>query len=205
MLFIPLIFPAFAQENYNNDWEYNRKIYLNTTATGANVSKDIAEFPVLIRLNRSNFKFKEAKKRGEDIRFSDYQGNNLSYEIECWQRNMQKAEIWVKVPLIHGNSSSNYIKIHWGNQEAKDSSDHRAVFERENGFVLVLHLNRYCMYRYKKPQYQGPYKKYKHGRFSPFKHGMMEYKNEEEDRDENSEDDTEVNVISQTAVAFFLK
>ena len=95
------------------DWLYKTKVYLDTTADGANVNTDVSNFPVLIRLNANNFDFSLAKPDGSDIRFSDEFDNELKYEIERWDKLANIAEIWVLVPQVFSNSNTQSINMHW--------------------------------------------------------------------------------------------
>ncbi|MGL1937298.1 MAG: DUF2341 domain-containing protein, partial [Fibrobacterales bacterium] len=124
--------------NYTN-WSNNTTWTLNTTPAGADVSGDVTNFPVLIRLTTSNFIFAQAQTNGEDIRFAATDGSPLDYEIERWDNAGQVAEIWVKAPTITGNSTTD-IKMYWGNSDAPSLSDGEAVFETSNNFAAVWHL-----------------------------------------------------------------
>ncbi|MCX7725335.1 MAG: DUF2341 domain-containing protein, partial [Chitinispirillaceae bacterium] len=122
-------------------WKYSAKILFNTTESGANIEENLYEFPVLLRLNGTIFDFSKVKNRGEDIRFVKSDGTPLPYEIERWDRNNSKAEIWIKVDTIYGNCSSKWIAMYWGNSEAVDSSTPESVFDTAKGFQGVWHLN----------------------------------------------------------------
>ncbi|MGL1904100.1 MAG: DUF2341 domain-containing protein, partial [Fibrobacterales bacterium] len=124
--------------NYTN-WSNSTTWTLNTTPAGADVSGDVANFPVLIRLTASNFIFAQAQTNGEDIRFAASDESPLDYEIERWDNAGQVAEIWVKVPTITGNSTTD-IKMYWGNSDAPSLSDGEEVFETSNNFAAVWHL-----------------------------------------------------------------
>jgi hypothetical protein len=121
-------------------WKFSGKITLNTTASGANVFGDVANFPVLIRLTSNNFYFSQSMSNGEDIRFAKSDGSPLPYEIEQWDAAAQAAEIWVKVDTVHGNNSSQNIVMYWGNPNAASASNSKAVFDTANGFQGVWHL-----------------------------------------------------------------
>ena len=124
----------------NLNWKFSRRIYLNTSATGAAVSGNVIDFPVLIRLNGGNFPFGQAQAHGEDLRFAESDNTPLSYEIEEWDPVLEKAEIWVKVDTVLGNSSTQYITMYWGNSEASSLSNSVEVFDSTDGFVGVWHL-----------------------------------------------------------------
>ena len=121
-------------------WKYARRLYLNTTAAGADISGDVAGFPIIIRLTGSNFDFTQAKIDGSDIRFTKSDTTRLPYEIERWDPTAELAEAWVRVDTIYGNDNTQFIAVYWGNTHAADSSNGMAVFDATNGFEGVWHL-----------------------------------------------------------------
>jgi hypothetical protein len=122
-------------------WKYSKRLYLNTTATGAGVSGDVRGFPVLVRLTNSNFVFNQAQIYGEDIRFAKSDYTPLSYEIERWDSANQKAEVWVNVDTVLGGNNAQYLEIYWGKSNVGSGSDAAAVFDTANGFAGVWHMN----------------------------------------------------------------
>ncbi len=124
----------------NISWEYKRRIYLNTTASGADVASDVYNFPVLIRLTANNFDFSQARANGEDIRFNSLQDTPLPYEIEHWDAAASQASIWVKIDTVYGNDSTQSILMYWGNPDAEDYSNGALVFDTSVGFQGVWHL-----------------------------------------------------------------
>jgi hypothetical protein len=121
-------------------WNYSSQINFNTTSTGANISSNLSNFPVLVRLDSNNFIFPQADPTGDDLRFGDPDGNGLSYEIERWDATLKKAEIWVMVPTIDGNSNRDYINMFWGNSAASAASSGSAVFNSGMNWVAAWHL-----------------------------------------------------------------
>jgi len=136
--------PVVSREQYEN-WSYFTRVYINTSATGANISQNVDNFPLLIRLDPSNFPyFSKTLIGGADIRFAASDGSPLPYEIDQWDDgayNNDQAAIWVRVPLVYGNNSSQYILMYWGKWDAVSRSDPSAVFENSNSFAGVWHLN----------------------------------------------------------------
>ena len=126
---------------YNPSWKYARRLVLNTTAGGANVSGDVSNFPVLVRLTSGNFTFAQAKADGGDLRFSKSDGTSLPYQIESWDPVAGLAEAWVKADTVHGADSTQLLIMYWGNGNAADGSNGAAVFDSSNGFEGVWHLN----------------------------------------------------------------
>jgi hypothetical protein len=123
-------------------WKHSRKIFLNTTASGAGVGGGVAKVPVLIRLTNSNFNFNEAGKNGDDIRFARSDSAALSFEIERWDSANGFAEIWVCIDTVFGNDSMQNFTMYWGASSGSVliSSNSAAVFDTSNGFQGVWHL-----------------------------------------------------------------
>gem|GEM_PF-2614883 len=125
-------------------WDYSCRLKLNTSSTGAGISGPVANFPVLVRLSSTNFDFAQTKDDGSDLRFSKDEltshATELSYQIERWDKTGKMAEIWVKVPSIAGNNSSQAIKMYWGNPAAATYYPAEPVFSSTNGYAGVWHL-----------------------------------------------------------------
>jgi hypothetical protein len=126
----------------NPAWKYSKKLYFNTTASGAQVSGNVTGFPALIRLTNVNFNFAQARADGGDVRFSTVDTAFMQYEIERWDAAREEAEVWVKVDTVYGNDSLHSIAMYWGNDSAKNASSGSAVFD--TGFLAVWHLNNGC-------------------------------------------------------------
>ncbi|MBN1600161.1 MAG: DUF2341 domain-containing protein, partial [Chitinispirillaceae bacterium] len=133
-----------VSEDYSS-WSYSKTFTLNTTITGANVSSNNVNFPVLLRLNPGNFSyFSQTLTSGADIRFSKSNGVPLRYTIERWVDNTgdnDTAEIWVKIDTVYGNNSTQSFKMYWGKSGAVDSSKSAMVFDTSNGFIAAYYLD----------------------------------------------------------------
>jgi hypothetical protein len=121
-------------------WAHYSQLYFNTTPSGANVSINIRHFPALVRLTNTNFDFSQAKAGGGDVRFAKPDNTPLAYEIEQWDSASGQAAIWVKVDTVYGNNGAHYIRMHWGNPDAQDSSTSASVFDTADGFQGVWHM-----------------------------------------------------------------
>ncbi len=133
--------PVPAAARYQ-DWNHSGSMWLLTTPDGVDLPADAKaeQFPVLVRLHRDFFDFTQAKPNGADLRFSSSTGERLTFQIEEWDAAKGIASIWVRVPLITGNSRQE-IKAHWGNANASSESDGKAVFNESNGYLSVWHMN----------------------------------------------------------------
>jgi Concanavalin A-like lectin/glucanases superfamily/Domain of unknown function (DUF2341) len=135
-----IVTPGGVMNIENIGWNFSKKLFLNTTATGANVAGIATDFPILVRLNGTNFKFADAKPDGADLRFTKSDGTSLPYEIERWDASQSSAEIWVKADTVFGNDSTHFMTMYWGNSNAAGASNSAAVFDTAAGFQAVWHL-----------------------------------------------------------------
>jgi hypothetical protein len=124
----------------NPSWKYARRLFLNTSLSGAAVNGDVVNFPVLVRLDGGNFIFDQANERGDDIRFTKPDNTPLPHQIERWNPAMSLAEIWINIDTVHGNDSTQYVMMYWGNPGAHDTSNSLKVFDTAGGFQGVWHL-----------------------------------------------------------------
>ena len=106
-------------------WYYKRPIII-TERSG----KNLTNYQVKIELNSTNFDFSKVKNDGSDIRFTDENGNLLSYWIEEWDYANCHAIIWVKIPSIPASSSIT-IYMYYGNPSASPTT-----YSPEDVFLL---------------------------------------------------------------------
>ncbi|NMG82954.1 MAG: DUF2341 domain-containing protein [Methanosarcinales archaeon] len=81
-------------------FQYQREI-----AICENSGETLRDYQVLVELAGSDFPG-EAQPDGDDIRFTDADGRELSYWIEEFDAGSKRAVIWVKVPLIPANGEA---------------------------------------------------------------------------------------------------
>jgi hypothetical protein len=122
-------------------WQHQGSCFVLTTPEGADLPATATEqnFPLLLRLNKGTFDFSQAKLDGADLRVSAA-GQPLAYQIEEWNAASGTASVWVKVPVIKGNAQQE-IKLHWGKADAASESNGAAVFNADNGYVTVMHMD----------------------------------------------------------------
>lgn len=132
--------PADTTVAANPSWAHSRRLFLNTTTSGASTTNPVYNFPVLVRLNQSTFDFSQTKAGGADLRFTTPDNRMLTYEIERWDSDNKEAEVWVRVDTIRGNDNHQFIVMYWGNPEATDVSNGAATFDTSAGFQGVWHL-----------------------------------------------------------------
>ena len=144
-IFFPLLAPAQDKRGAGvapyPDWQHTGALTILTTPEGANLpAGTVAEgFPLLVRLHKDWFDFKQAKAGGEDLRFSSSKGAPLVFQIEEWDAPGGTASVWVRVPHIEGNARQ-ALSVHWGKADAASESNGKAVFNEANGYLAVLHM-----------------------------------------------------------------
>jgi len=134
---------AFSQENYSL-WSHYKNITVNTSASGANVTGNVLDFPMLVRLTSANADvFAAAATGGADIRFTKSDGvTHIAYQIDHWDSTGQNAAIWVHLDTAYGNSSTQSIRMYWGKSGSADSSNGGVVFDTTtNGYKFVTHMS----------------------------------------------------------------
>ncbi|MGB2822858.1 MAG: DUF2341 domain-containing protein [Phycisphaerae bacterium] len=132
--------PQTASAQYD-DWRHSGSLYVLTTPEGADLPAASLEkgFPLLIRLHKDFFDFKQAGADGQDIRFSASDGTPLPYQIDQWDPAGAAAAVWVRLPTIKGNARQE-IRMHWGKPGATSESNGAAVFNAANGYLSVWHM-----------------------------------------------------------------
>jgi hypothetical protein len=134
-----------AQENYVSSWTGHKNVILNTNTVqgGAGVTGNVYNFPVLVRLGTADsLIFNQSKAGGADLRFT--KANNttrLPHQIESWNAAGRSAAVWVLVDTVRGMRNNQYIRMHWGNSAANDSSSGTQTFRTAHGFQAVWHMN----------------------------------------------------------------
>jgi biopolymer transport protein ExbB len=120
-----------------SDWAHAMRIGIDTTPDGADIEQAVTGFPLLVRLDKANFIFAQARPDGADVRFVDEAGQSLSHEIERWDGKLGLAQVWVSVPRIEAGRKDNVVVMYWGNPLAAQISSGPAVF---GTFAGVLHM-----------------------------------------------------------------
>jgi hypothetical protein len=116
---------------------------LNTTVTGAGIAEDQVGFPLLLRLDSSNFDFSAVAGGGTGIGFFKPDGTPLPFEIERWDRFALKAEIWIRADTVKGNSDAQTIQMRLVPEAPAKQGPEKtgpAVFDPADGFEGVWHL-----------------------------------------------------------------
>ncbi len=109
-------------------WQYYKEITISNSG-GA-----LSDYQVLVQLSSSNFPT-NARSDGADVRFTDNNGNELSYWIESWDYSGRSAKIWAKVSSIAGGGTAS-IRMYYGNPSAGSSSNGANTYEFFDDFSI---------------------------------------------------------------------
>ena len=115
------------------DWKYHKKLIIDHTK----IDEDLTNFPVLVKLDSTNFDFSKAQSTGNDIRFALEDDTLLSYERERHDSVNQVAEYWVKIPTVSSTTDTIFY-IYYGNSSASDGEDPTNVWD--SNFKFVSHM-----------------------------------------------------------------
>jgi hypothetical protein len=132
--------PAARAADDLNSWSHYQTLYYDTSPAGADVAVLVGNFPVLVRLRAANFPFAQAMGGGQDLRFAKANGTPIGYEIERWDSAGAKADIWLRIDSIPGNSQGVLARMYWGKSGSVSASDGNAVFSSATSFEYVWHL-----------------------------------------------------------------
>jgi biopolymer transport protein ExbB len=131
--------PASAQAWWNDDWSLRKKITVDTSSSGANVTDQIGSLPVLIRLHVGNFKFSQAKEDASDLRFvADDDKTPLKYHIDKFDSLLGEALVWVRLQDLKPGAKTD-IWLYYGNKKAVAANDAKGTYDSDT--QLVYHFN----------------------------------------------------------------
>lgn len=106
--------PAYAW--FDKDWSYRKSVTIDTGA--AQIAGPEKRFPVLVRLDSSNFRFEDAKPDGSDLRFlASDDKTPLAFHVESFDPKIGLAMIWVDLPDLPASGQAKLF-LYYGNKNA---------------------------------------------------------------------------------------
>ena len=109
--------PGAAAAWWNDQWSLRKKITIDTSPSGANITDQIGATPVLIRLHAGNFRFGQAKEDGSDLRFvAGDDVTPLKHHVEIDDLLLGEAFIWVNVPDLKPGAKTE-IWLYYGDNK----------------------------------------------------------------------------------------
>ncbi|NIS29622.1 MAG: DUF2341 domain-containing protein, partial [Actinobacteria bacterium] len=112
---------------------------MRLTFDNAGQDEELTDFPVMVALSEPRLDFADLQDAGEDLRFLDATATQvLPHEIEIWNE-AARSVVWVRVPRIGANSTTDHVWVYYGHPDAPDAQDAGSVWS--DGFELVWHLS----------------------------------------------------------------
>lgn len=131
--------PSPAKAWWNDEWSLRKKITIDTSASGANITDPIGAAPVLVRLHVGNFRFASAKDDGSDLRFvAGDDKTPLKHHVEKYDSLLGEALVWVAVPSLPSGAKTD-IWLYYGNKKALATGDPKGTYDPDT--QLVYHFN----------------------------------------------------------------
>ncbi|MGY3450486.1 DUF2341 domain-containing protein [Bradyrhizobium sp. USDA 4353] len=128
-----------ARAWWNDDWQLRKKISIDASASGANITDPIGTVPMLVRLHSGNFRFSATKEDGSDLRFvAGDDKTPLKHHIEKYDALLGEALVWVSVPSLASGAKTE-IWLYYGNKKAVPNADAKGSYDPD--FAVVYHFN----------------------------------------------------------------
>ncbi|WP_249123421.1 MULTISPECIES: MotA/TolQ/ExbB proton channel family protein [unclassified Bradyrhizobium] len=128
-----------AKAWWNDEWQMRKKITVDASASGANITDQIGTTPVLVRLHVGNFRFASAKEDGSDLRFvAGDDKTPLKHHIEKYDSLLGEALVWVAVPNVQSGAKTD-IWAYYGNKKAVATADAKGTYDPDQ--QLVYHFS----------------------------------------------------------------
>jgi len=119
-----------------NTWDHSARIEINTSASGASTSETLLGFPVLLRLDATNFPFAQARSDGSDLSAWTSDGRPVALDVSWWDAQRQAGLAWIRPDTLLPQSKRT-LRLAWG----KNSTPRSGVFDTASGWSGVWHMS----------------------------------------------------------------
>ncbi len=135
-----LALPTAALAWWNDDWSSRKTVTVDAGTTGADIQETLSDVPVLVRLHTGNFGyFGELAENGKDLRFMLDDKTALKHHVEKVDALAELGLVWVKLPTVRGDISTDPFTMYYGNPNIADASDPQGIYDVNQ--ALVYHFN----------------------------------------------------------------
>jgi hypothetical protein len=118
--------------------DYEKVVRFTFSTTSLGLSADVANIPLLLRIDGDDIDFSVTKADGSDLLFMDSDDGSLYHEVVHWDKGNDSGLVWVKESNME-NSDGDFITLYYG---CSDCSNPYANSESVwNGYTGVWHLN----------------------------------------------------------------
>ncbi|WEK02145.1 MAG: DUF2341 domain-containing protein [Candidatus Sphingomonas phytovorans] len=131
---IAMTSPAYAW--FDKGWSYRKAVTVDAGVAG--IAGAEKRFPLLVRLDSSNFRFEDAKADGSDLRFlASDDKTPLAFHIESFDPKIGLAMIWVDLPDLPASGQARLF-LYFGNKEAPAVASAAKTFDAS--YRAVFHF-----------------------------------------------------------------
>ena len=128
---VVLLSASPAKAWWNDEWQLRKKISLDASAAGANITDPIGTTPILVRLHPGNFRFSATKDDGSDLRFvAGDDKTPLKFHIEKFDALLGEALVWVSVPNLQPGAKTE-LWLYYGNKKAVPTADAKGTYDTD--------------------------------------------------------------------------
>jgi len=119
---------------YDSNWTYRREISIDPSK----IDDILTNFPMAVMFSSSTVDFTHFKDLGEDIRFTQSDGETLiDFEQERFASTTDGAVYWVKIPSVSSSATTTFY-MYYGNAAASDGQNATGTWD--SNFKGVYHL-----------------------------------------------------------------
>ncbi len=134
-----LSFSSSASAWWNKEWTIRKKITIDTTSKGGDISQPIGSTVMLVRLPEGVFQFGAAKEDGSDIRFvAEDDKTLLTFHLERYDPLMGEAFAWVRLPEVKSGGQTSFWLYYGNTNKADPASNPKETYDADT--VLVYHF-----------------------------------------------------------------
>lgn len=138
-LLVAFVFPAFGEtpaDWWDEGWTHRQPITIDSGPDGANISEDLSDKTVLVRLHDGNFQFTAAAAGGTDLRFVSEDGETVyPHQIERFDNLINEGFVWVKVPTLAAGAVTN-MTLYYGSAAGTGASTPSDAYDSDT--VLAM-------------------------------------------------------------------
>ena len=119
---------------WNTGWSYRKQIIIDHTMVQGD--SPLVYFPVLINITDGDLK-NDAQDSGDDVVFTDDNGNKLNHEIELFNGSTGELVCWVNVTNL-SDTQDTTLYMYYGNPSCSSQENVSGVWDPNH--VMVQHL-----------------------------------------------------------------
>lgn len=134
VVFLVLVIPQPSRAGWDDAWSYRIKINLDNTQ----VSQQLTQVPLAVRLHAGNFPFSASNPDGSDLRFvAADDKTQLPFHIDKYDATYGIALVWVQVPTLGGNAAPQHFWLYYGNPEAPPARTPAAPMTSNSAWFFI--------------------------------------------------------------------